>query len=190
MLAAVAGCTSGPSGSTPHPSGQASARPAASSSGSVPACPSTPVAGPAHTLTFPPPASVAGWQYNTDPGVLAGDEEPQLNSQTLCELPTQSASFSDSQGDLVTFQAGHHADVWTTFSSFWGFFFSVGGMTVTMVPAGPLGGQAGCGKDSEGAICAWFDSDTIGELVGSGGLTESQVASLLVAIRDAVEHPG
>jgi hypothetical protein len=156
----------------------------------VPNCPTTPVASPAHTLTFPPPSAVAGWQLDTDPTVINTTEQPQLNSQTLCNIPAQQVSFSDSQGGTVTFIAGHHADVWTTFSSFWGFFFRVSGETVTMVPAGPLGGQAGCGTDSEGTICAWFDSDTIGELVGSPGMSQSQVASLMTSIRGAVEHPG
>jgi hypothetical protein len=138
---AAAGCTTGTPGTSSHPSGQASARPTASSPGTVAACPTTPAAGAAHTLTFPPPASVAGWQYDTSLGVSHGTEEPELSNGTLCQVPVQQVGFFDSQGATALFRAGYHGGTWTTFNSFWGFFFSVSGETVQMVSPGPLGGH-------------------------------------------------
>jgi hypothetical protein len=96
----------------------------------------------------------------------------------------------DSQGATALFRAGYHGGTWTTFSSFWGFFFSVSGETVQMVSPGPLGGQVGCGTDAAGTICTWFDNDTVGDLTGAAGMNQSQVASLLLAIRSSIEHPG
>jgi hypothetical protein len=179
------GCIAGTA--SPRSPGHASARPARSSL-KVANCPATPVTGPAHTLTFPPPASVAGWQYETDLGLLHGTEESQLSDGTPCLIPVQQVNFSNSQGVGFTFVAGYHADLWTTFSSFWVVVFI--DESVQMYPPGPLGGQVGCGTDSMGSICAWLDSDTIGEVVADASLSQSQVAAALVAMRGAVEQPG
>lgn len=190
VLAASAGCTAGTSstgpGSTASPAGHGSPTPASSSSGHSPPCPATPVAGPAHTLTFP--SSIDGYQKADGP---SGDQELAPYKGTDCNAPAQDADYQNSQGSFITVEVGHHASLWPTFNDFWGEYFEAGGNTIVPVPAGSLGGQAGCGTSAEGTVCNWLDNDTFGSFVGDGpSMSQSQTASLMVTFRNAVEQAG
>jgi hypothetical protein len=198
-VSTVAGCAGPASTGGQHPVrpvSHASTRPAASPSatlppGSPPAagsdCPATPVAGPQHTLTFP--ASIGTYQVITEPS--STHESPPLGQGT-CTAPAQYSGYEDSQGNLVTIEAGQHANLWPTLTSFWGAYLSRQNGTITSVPAGPLGGQAGCSTiPSLGTVCVWLDSDTFGSLIeGEPSVSVSEVASLMLQFRAGVEHSG
>jgi hypothetical protein len=60
-----------------------------------------------------------------------------------------------------------------------------------MVPAGPMGGQAGCveataGTEGKVAMCIWFDNDSFGELV-SPTMTTATLRNVLVSVRPSLE---
>jgi hypothetical protein len=100
--------------------------------------------------------------------------------------------YQDSQGNFVTIEAAHHANLWPTFSSFWGAYLAAQQGTIISVPAGPLGGQAGCSTiPSLGTVCVWLDRDTFGNLTeGEPSVSESEVANLMLEFRAAVEESG
>ncbi len=60
----------------------------------------------------------------------------------------------------------------------------------TVVPAGPLGGEAACAEaqsnDQGVAMCVWFDNDSFGELV-SPTMTTAKLATTLDAVRPGLE---
>jgi hypothetical protein len=196
---AVAGCAG--TASTQHPASsdrpsRASAQPAAAPSATAPAgspsaegsdCPATPVSGPAHTVTFPD--SIGSYQLISGP---SSTEEYPLLGQGKCTAPAEYGGYEDSQGNFVTIEAAHHANLWPTFSSFWGAYLAKQQGPVISVPVGPLGGQAGCSTiPGLGAVCVWFDSDTFGSLLeGEPSVSESEVASLMLVFRAGVEHSG
>jgi hypothetical protein len=157
-----------------------------SGSGQSPPCPATPVAGPAHTLTFP--QSIDG--YTIADGPTSADQLT-LIGQNACIAGGEYYDYQNSQGSFVRIEAGHHADLWHSFDDFWGSFFSSSQASVVMVSAGPLGGQAGCGTDAEGTSCTWLDNDTFGAFTPDGSsLSASQTASLMLTFRNAVEQAG
>jgi hypothetical protein len=175
------GCTTASPGSTTQPS----ASPTSSGgSGKSAPCPSTPAAGPAHTLTFP--QSVGGYQLATGP---TNSTEVTFLGNNGCTLPEQGATYQNSQGGFVGVQAGHHANLWHSFDSFWGPYFGASDAKIAPVAAGPLGGQAYCGTISDATSCNWLDNDTFG-LVISNGMSASQIASLMVTFRNAIEQSG
>jgi hypothetical protein len=186
-LVMVAGCVAACTTANPGTQPTSPAPSGSGSSGKSPSCPSTPAAPPpAHTLTFP--QSIDGYQLNAPPVT-----SPALTfiGNNGCNNTEQSADYQNSQGSFVTIQAGHHANLWHTFNSFWGPYFGASGDKIVSIPAGPLGGQAGCGTDSEGTTCNWLDNDTFGSFIGNGpSMSQSQTASLMVAFRNAVEQQG
>jgi hypothetical protein len=108
-----------------------------------------------------------------------------------CRIPALEVGYDGSQGSVITIDVGHHGSRWTTYNAFWSLFFGASGVTPQPVAAGPLGGSAGCGTDSEGTVCTWFDNDTFGDFVGNGSsMSPSQTASLMVQFRNAIEHVG
>jgi hypothetical protein len=188
VLAALAGCGSGSgSGGDSGPS-QASATPAS--------CPSAPVTGPRHTLTFP--RSISGFQIAKHSPFGSGVTLD--NGQATCFASATSAVYTSGQYSKdftnLTITAGYHSDRWQTFTELWGSEIAVSGGKVTYVPAGPLGGQAGCGTDDEGTFCDWFDNDTFGEMFGQSttpgglGIPAEQAGSIMLTFRDAIEHGG
>jgi hypothetical protein len=179
VIAAVALSTGTGNHSSPPSSG-----PSTAPSGKSAPCPSTPAAGPAHTLTFP--QSVGGYQLATGP---TNSTEVTFLGNNGCTLPEQGAFYQDSQGDSVGVQAGHHANLWHNFNSFWGPYFGASDAKIAPVAAGPLGGQAYCGTISDATSCNWLDNDTFG-LVISNGMSASQIASLMVTFRNAIEQSG
>jgi hypothetical protein len=163
-----------------------SSGPSAGPSGKSPPCPATPVAGPAHTLTFP--QSIDGYQLANGP---SSSSELVFIGNNGCNLPEQTASYQNSQGSFVTIETGHHANLWHSFNAFWGFYFGASGDKIATVPAGPLGGQAGCGTLSDGTSCNWLDNDTYGLFLGNGSsMSQAQTASLMVTFRNAIEQSG
>lgn len=192
-LVMVAGCGAGSPGGTSS-SGAASPQPTASSTPQaspsptkkvqIAPCPTTPVAGPPHTLTLP--ASLDGWQiqqpqpYSAEPGLGPND--------TFCDDLGQQAYYQNSQTDVITIEAGHHANLWKTNASFFANFWL--GVRLTPYPPGPLGGQVDCAPSAEGPDCTWFDNDTWGGIIGAPDMTQNQAASLLLAFRAAIEHSG
>jgi hypothetical protein len=180
-LAVVAGCIAGCTTASPGTTTQPSA-----GSGKSPPCPATPVAGPAHTLTFP--QSIDGYQLANGP---SSSSELVFIGNNGCNLPEQTASYQNSQGSFVTIETGHHANLWHSFNAFWGFYFGASGDKIATVPAGPLGGQAGCGTLSDGTSCNWLDNDTYGLFLGNGSsMSQAQTASLMVTFRNAIEQSG
>jgi hypothetical protein len=151
-------------------------------------CPVTPVAAPPHTLTFPD--SIDGWQLNQGPASTF--ETPAYGNGTCNAFATSAVYINSQETDAVSVEAGQHADLWPTFSSFWGPYLDQFGTPVP-VPAGPLGGQAACALISSalGWTCTWLDSDTFGVFLASGSATTaSEAGSQMVAFRAAVEHAG
>jgi hypothetical protein len=199
VLALVAGCTGTASTGSKHtasPASHASTRPAATPPATVPSsspsaagsdCPATPVSGPAHTLTFPD--SIGSYQIIDGP---SGTQESPPLGPGSCTAPAQYSGYEDSQGNLVTIEAGHHANLWPALSSFWGAYLARQNGTITPVPAGPLGGRASCSTiPSLGTVCVWLDSDTFGSLIeGEPSVSVSEVASLMLEFRAGVEHSG
>jgi hypothetical protein len=202
VLALVAGCTvAGCTASTsadgrdpvrPATPSRASAQPSAAVPSASPSaagsdCPATPVSGPQHTLTFP--NTIGTYQIITEPASTY--ESPPLGQGT-CTAPAEYSGYEDSQGNFVTIEAGHHANLWPGLSSFWAAYLARQNGTITSVPAGPLGGQASCSTiPSLGTVCVWLDSDTFGSLIeGEPGVSVSEVASLMLQFRAGVENSG
>lgn len=151
-------------------------------------CPVTPFAGPAPTLTFP--ASIDGWQLNQGPGSTF--ETPSYGPGTCNAFATNAVYTDSQQTDAVIIEAGEHANLWTTLSSFWGTYLAPFGTPVP-VPAGPLGGQAECALISAqlGWTCTWLDASSFGVFTASGSAsTASQAGSEMITFRAAVEKPG
>jgi len=198
----VAGCAAAASTGGPHPvrptspashgsTGATAAPSAAQSAGGPKAagsdCPASPVSGPPHTVTFP--GSIGSYQLITGPS--STQEAPPLG-QSRCTAPAQYGGYEDSQGNFVTIEAAHHANLWPTFMSFWGAYLTRQNGTIIPAPAGPLGGHAACSTiPSLGTVCVWLDNDTFGSLLeGEPSVSESQVASLMLVLRAGVEHSG
>jgi hypothetical protein len=186
-LAAIAGSITGCAALDPRAGTQQSASAAASSgSGKSPPCPARPVAGPPHTLTFP--QSVDGYQIATGPSTSTA---LVFIGQNGCNLAEQDAGYQNSQGSFVGIEVGLHANLWHSFNAMWGFYFGASGDKIVPVPAGPLGGLAGCGTDSMGTSCNWLDNDTYGIFLGNGpSMSQAQTASLMLVFRNAIEQPG
>jgi len=150
-------------------------------------CPVTPVAGPRHRLTFP--ASIDGYQYNQGPD--SSFETPSLRQGSCNVFSTSVVYINSDQTDALSVETGYHASLWPTFGSFWGGYLGQFGTPVP-VPAGPLGGQAGCALISSqlGWTCTWLDSDTFGLFLAAGSaVTASQAGSEMLTFRSAVELP-
>jgi hypothetical protein len=150
-------------------------------------CPVTPLAGPRHKLTFP--ASIDGYQYNQGPN--SAFETPSYGQSTCNVFSTSAVYINDQQTDAPSIETGYHANLWPTFSSFWGAYLGQFGTPVP-VPAGPLGGQAACTLISSalGWTCTWLDSDTFGVFVAAGTASSaSQAGSEMLVFRSAVELP-
>jgi hypothetical protein len=148
---------------------------------STPNCPTTPVAGPAHTLTFP--ASVDGYQMAQDEGVQSG-KLLVPDGQTGCNQAAQATDYDNSQLSDLGIQIGHHASLWSSGSLFWSLYWA--GAAPVAVSPGPQGGQALC-TDDMGADCVWYDNDTFGEVSCGGGQNQSQCLSLMYTFRAAIE---
>lgn len=69
------------------------------------------------------------------------------------------------------------------------------GLTVTTASPGPHGGTAECGTDGINTLCQWSTGTTVGIVIviptslGAGPEKRKDVHSLMLKIRDSVEHP-
>jgi hypothetical protein len=69
------------------------------------------------------------------------------------------------------------------------------GLTVTKANPGPHGGTAECGTDGINTVCQWSTSTTVGIVIviptslGAGPEKRKDTHSLMLKIRDSVEHP-
>jgi hypothetical protein len=184
LLAAACGSGSTPSATSQQPdTPQGHLATSAASAPPIPDCPTTPVAGPAHTLN-PWPASIDGYQRQD----IQNYSELVPYGQAACKDTASFADYANSQLTVLSIDAGHHADLWPSGTSFWSVMW--GGAVPVSVPAGPQGGQALC-ESTQGFACVWYDNDTFGNLTCPDTVTsQSQCLSLMYAFRAAVEQPG
>lgn len=69
------------------------------------------------------------------------------------------------------------------------------GLTVTTANPGPHGGTAECGTDGINTLCQWSTGTTVGIVIviptslGAGPEKRKDAHSLMLKIRDSVEHP-
>jgi hypothetical protein len=149
----------------------------------TPNCPTTPEAGPARTLN-PFPASVDGYQRQD----IHSYSELVPYGQAACNAAASFADYANSQLDVLSIDVGHHANLWSSGSSFWSLFWA--GAVPVAAPAGPQGGQAIC-TNNLGFTCVWYDNDTFGNLdCPDSANSQSQCLSLMYAFRAAIEQPG
>jgi hypothetical protein len=97
------------------------------------------------------------------------------------------AYYDNSQLSALTVESGHHANLWQSGNSFWSLYWA--GETPVPVSPGTQGGQAFCANNI-GTNCVWYDNDTFGNVVCSGGQDQNQCLSLMYAFRTAIEQPG
>ena len=144
----------------------------------------------------------------TAPGTAAGlprDTNP-LDTLGLSDAVTEARSAITKVPGYGTikssvssaYQAGSGPLVW--FIGFSGTFDkqivlkSYQGARVRSVSAGPHGGAAECASSASATFCQWSTSSTVGELiirtsVLGGPVSTASADSLMIKMRDSVEHP-
>jgi hypothetical protein len=151
--------------------------------------------GPAHTMTTP--AAIGGYtrtmnlERQTDVAQLR-DEVIKMSSGQASDVRSAVYEKGNSQaGDaeqIVMFIGGHlaNADPAASITSFAQKFPGA-----HVVGAGSLGGRAACVQEGAAsnavAMCAWFDSDSFGEIV-SPTMSATALAQAMQTFRPAVEH--
>jgi hypothetical protein len=169
---------------TPDPTGTADPT-------STPTPTPTPTPAPTSRERVTAPSRVGQFQKSTDPS-LTGEAQNILteiksgvpdstsavaayyqnsNKTELVLLAAASGTIADPAGELDRqFQGA--TDI----------------QNVRSVSPGPLGGSAKCGTEGSGGatiiLCAWADHGSLG-IVGFGGMSTSQAASLLIQFRSA-----
>jgi hypothetical protein len=189
-LLALTGCSAGGSGSPP----KAGATVAAGMTAGAPTLPFG--SGPAHTISTP--ARLGSWAIN--PSLqnaldISGMREQIMKSSTghvsglVSAVYTQgnvTPGAADSQ-QVFMFVGGHLAngDPAQSMASFERAY-----PHAQVIPAGALGGEAGCAATTAGngsvAMCVWFDNDSFGTLV-SPTMPTARLASTLGTVRPGIE---
>jgi hypothetical protein len=144
------------------------------------------VTGPTHTLALP--ASIDGYQEAQGESVQTGGLlVPDAQNLEGCDVTVEAIDYDNSQLSDLGLEIGHHANLWSSGSSFWSLYWA--GAVPFAVPAGAQGGQAFC-ANGMGTNCVWYDNDTFGDVTCSGDLSQRQCLSLMYTFRAAIEHSG
>ena len=150
--------------------------------------------GPAHTMAIPDKigayARTVDLEHQADVAALREKVIKMSSGQASHVVSAVYESGNSAAGNtaqIIMFIGGHlaNADPASSITSFTQQFRGA-----TVVSAGALGGKAACVQEGTGsnsvAMCAWFDSDSFGEIV-SPTMNATALANAMHTVRPSVE---
>jgi hypothetical protein len=149
-----------------------------------------------HAWKLTAPGTAAGLPRDTDPLDTLGLSDGVTGARSAITKVPGYGTIKSSVS--AAYQAGSGPLVW--FIGFNGTFDkqivleSYQGARVLSVSAGPHGGAAECASSAAATFCQWSTNSTVGELiirtsVLGGSVSTASADSLMIKIRNSVEHP-